>query len=124
MPGKESWFDHNYESSMMLACARDKVVPRMWPMIKSKKAIITIVCTGNQLLKLVDLPPRQKYNKEYFMNETLEGSNEECNRSAGYRVTKTMKTHLDNCQVQNTTESWQKIRGMKKNRLVHPPYSP
>jgi hypothetical protein len=87
----------------MFARARDEVVPRVSPTIRSKKVMVTIFFIANRLLKLVYLPQGQKYNKEYFMNEILEGINQESNHGTGYRVTKTMKIHMDNCRVH---DSW------------------
>jgi hypothetical protein len=63
----------------------------------SKKSMITIFFTGNRLIKLAYLPRGQKYNKEYFINAILEGINKECNHGVGYRHTKHMKIHMDNC---------------------------
>jgi hypothetical protein len=55
-------------------------------------------------------------------NEMMEGINQECNRTAGYRVTEMMKIHMDNCRTHNAPEIWQEIRRMKIERLIHPPY--
>ena len=124
MTGDESWFYYAYESPTMFAPSRDEVIPRVSPTIGSKKVMITIFFTGNRLLKLAYLPQGQKYNQEYFINEILEGINQECNRGAGYRVTKTMKIHMDNCRVHNALETSRAIGRMKIERLVQPPYSP
>jgi hypothetical protein len=119
----ESWLDSKDESPTMLARARDEVVPRVLPSIGSKKAMITIFFTGTRLLKLFDSPQGQKWNKDDFINEILEGSSQKCNRSAGYKVTKMMKIQLDNRGVHRTPETWQEMRRMKIETLVHPLYS-
>jgi ATP-dependent Lon protease len=59
--------------------------------------MLTIFITANRFLKLASLPQGQKYNKEYFLNEKLKGINQECNPGTGYRVTKVMTIHMDNC---------------------------
>jgi hypothetical protein len=74
------------------------------------------------LAGLVHLPPWQKYNNKYFINEIPEGITEECNYGAGCQITKTIKIQMDNSRVCNALETAEKIR--KKERLVHPPYSP
>jgi histone-lysine N-methyltransferase SETMAR len=124
MTGNESWFDDNYEWPTVLARARDEVVPRASPTIGSKKVMVTIFLTANRLVKLVYLPQRQKYNQEHFINEILEGINQECNHGTGHTVTKTMRIHIDNCRVQNVLETSQAIGRMKIKRLAHPPDSP
>jgi hypothetical protein len=124
MTEDKSWFYYNYELPTMFARARDEVVPRESPTIRSKKVIVTIFFTANRLVKLVYLPQGQKYNKKYFINEILEGINQECNHGTGYRVTKTMKIHMDNCRVRNALETSQTIGRMKIERLAHRPYSP
>jgi hypothetical protein len=91
----------------MLVRARDEVVPRVSPTKGSKKVMVRIFFTANRLVKLVYLLQVQKYNKEYFLNETSEGINQECNHGTGYTVTKTMKIHMDNCRVHN---SWKHCR--------------
>jgi hypothetical protein len=53
MNGDESWFYYNYESPTMFACARDEVVSRVLPTIRSKKVMVTIFFTANRLVKLV-----------------------------------------------------------------------
>jgi hypothetical protein len=60
--------------------------------------MIRIFFTANRLLKLAYLPSGQKYRKEYFNNETVKGINQQCDQGAGYRVTNTMKIHMDNCR--------------------------
>jgi hypothetical protein len=45
------------------------------------------------LLKLVHLPEGQKCTKEYFVNEILEGIDEECNHGAGHRIAKTLESN-------------------------------
>jgi hypothetical protein len=107
MTEDESWFYYNYKSPTTFARARDEVGPRVSPMIASTKVMVTIFFTANRLLKLVYLPQGQKYNKEYFISEILEGINEECNHVTGYRVTKMMTIHMDNCRVHN---SWKHCR--------------
>jgi histone-lysine N-methyltransferase SETMAR len=124
MTGDESWFYYNYESPTVFARARDEVVPRVSPTIGSKKVMITIFFTANRLMRLVYLPQGQKCNKEHFINEILEGINDECNHDTGYRVTKTLKIHMDNCRVHNAMEASQAIGRIKIKRLAHPPYSP
>jgi hypothetical protein len=71
--------------------------------------MITIFFTGNRLARLVYLSQGQKYNKEYFINEILEGINRGLNGGAGTRTTKTLKTPMDNCP-------W-------CSRAIHPPLS-
>jgi hypothetical protein len=61
--------------------------------------MVRIFCTANRLLKVADLPQGQKYNKEYFSNETVKGINRECNQGSGYRVTNPMKIQMDDCRV-------------------------
>jgi histone-lysine N-methyltransferase SETMAR len=89
-----------------------------------EKSEVIIFFTANRLVKLVYLPQGQKYNKKYFINEILEGINQECNHGTGYRATKTMEIHMDNCRVENALETSQAIGQMTIERLVHPPYSP
>jgi histone-lysine N-methyltransferase SETMAR len=124
MTGDESWFYYNYESPTMFAHTRDEVVPRVSPTIRSITMMVIIFFTANRLVKLVYLPQEQKYNKEYFTNEILEGINLECNHGTGHTVTKTMKIHMDNCGVHNALETSQTIGRMKIERLAHPPHSP
>jgi hypothetical protein len=124
MTGDESWFYYNYESPTMFARARDEVVPRVSPTIGSPNMMAIIFFTANGLVKLVSVPQGQKYNKEYFINEISEGINQDCNHGTGYRVTKTMNIHMDNCGVQNALETSQAIGRMKIERLAYPPYSP
>jgi hypothetical protein len=69
------------------------------------------------------LPQEKKCNKEYFSNEMLEGIHEECNHGAGHQITKAMKIHVDNSRAHNVLETAEKICKMKRERLVHPPYS-
>jgi hypothetical protein len=107
MTGDETWFYYNYEPPTIFARARDEVVPRVSPTIGSKKVIVTIFFTANRLVTLVYLPRGQKYNKEYFINEILEGINQQCNHGTRYRVTKTMKIHMDKCRVH---DSWKHCR--------------
>jgi histone-lysine N-methyltransferase SETMAR len=76
------------------------------------------------LLRHVYLPQGQKYNQKYFTYERLEGINQECNHGVGYRVTKTMSIHMDNCLGHQALETSRAIGRMKIERLVHPPYSP
>jgi hypothetical protein len=61
--------------------------------------MVTTFFTANLLLKPAYLFQEQKYNKEYFLNETLEGINQEYNHCTGFRVTKAMKIQMDNCRV-------------------------
>jgi hypothetical protein len=61
---------------------------------------------------------------EYLIHEILQGINQECNRGAGYWVTKMTKIHLDNCRVCYAPEAWQEMHRMKIQKLIHPPYSP
>jgi hypothetical protein len=93
------------------------------PTIGSKKVMLTIFFTANRLVKLVYLPQGQKYNKEYFINEILEGINQKCNHGTRYRVTKTIIIHMDNCRVHHALETLQAIGRMKIERLAHPLYS-
>jgi hypothetical protein len=86
--------------------------------------MITIFFTGNRLLRLVSFPQGQKSNKEYFHIHVLDGTNQECDRDAGYQVTKTMTIQMDNYRVHHSLETSREIRGMMIERLVHPPYSP
>jgi hypothetical protein len=99
MTGDERWFSSNYDSPIMFARPRDEVVPRVSPTIGPKKVIVTIFFTANRLVKRVYFPQGQKYTKEYFTNEILEGINQECNHGTGYRVTTTMTIHMDNRRV-------------------------
>jgi hypothetical protein len=85
----------------MFAGARDEVVPKGSPTTGSKKVMSIIFFTASRLMKLIYLPQGQKYNKDYFINEILEGINQQCHHSTGYRVTKTMIIHMDNCRVHN-----------------------
>jgi hypothetical protein len=124
MTGDERWFHYAYDSPAMFASERVEVVPRVSQTIASKKAMITIFFTGNRLARLVYLTQGQKYNKEYFINEILEGINRGLNGGAGTRTTKTLKIHMDNCQVRNALDTADKLRSMKLTRLPHPPYSP
>jgi hypothetical protein len=86
--------------------------------------MITIFVTSNRLLRLVFLPQGQKYNREYFINEILEGINEECNHGVGYRVTKTLKIRMDNCRIHNARDKTAEILAMGLTQLSHPAYSP
>jgi hypothetical protein len=61
--------------------------------------MMAIFLTANRLLKHAYFRQRPKYNKEYFINEILEGSNQECNQGTGYRVRKTMTIHMDDRRV-------------------------
>jgi histone-lysine N-methyltransferase SETMAR len=124
MTGDESWFYYNDESSTVFTRARDEVVPRVSSTICSKKVMVTIFFTVIRLLRLPHLPQGQKCHKEYFMNEILEGINQECNQGTGHRVTKTMTIQMDRCRVHNALETSQVIGRMKIERLAHPPYSP
>jgi hypothetical protein len=124
MTRDKSWFYSAYESPTMFVRSRDEVIPRASPTIGSKKVMVTIFFTGNRLLKLAYLPQGQKYNQEYFINEILEGINQECNQGAGYRVTKTMKIQMDNCREHNALETSRAIGRMKIERLIQSPYSP
>jgi hypothetical protein len=63
--------------------------------------MVTIFFTANRLLKVGDLPQGQKYNKEYFINETPKGINRECNQGSVYRARKTMKIEMDDCRAHN-----------------------
>jgi hypothetical protein len=101
MTGDESWFYYNYDSPTIFARARDKAVPRAPPTTGSKRLMVAIFFTANRLMKLASFPQRQKYNKEYFINEILEGINQECNQDTGYMVTKTMKIQIDKCRGHN-----------------------
>jgi hypothetical protein len=101
MTGDESWFYYNDESPTMFARARDEVVPRVSPTIGSKKVMVTIFFTTNRFVKLVSSPQGQKYNKKHFINEILEGINQECNHGTGYMVTKVMTLHMDHCRGYN-----------------------
>jgi histone-lysine N-methyltransferase SETMAR len=124
MTKDESWFYYAYEFPNMFARARDEVVSRVSSTIGSQNVMITIFFIANRLLKLTYLPQGEKYNKEYFLNEILEGINRECNQGTRYSVTKTTKIHLNDCRVHDTLETKQAIGRMKIERLAHPPYSP
>jgi histone-lysine N-methyltransferase SETMAR len=124
MTGDESWFYYSYDSSSMFARDRASVVPRVSKTIGSKKAMITIFFTGRRLLRLVYLPQGQKYNKEYFVSEILQGIGDACNHGHGNRGTKSMKIHMDNCRVHNAADTTAILCRLKLTRLTHPPYSP
>jgi hypothetical protein len=51
MTGYERWFSYNYDSPTIFARARDEVGSRVTPTIRSKKVMVTIFVTVNQLLK-------------------------------------------------------------------------
>jgi histone-lysine N-methyltransferase SETMAR len=124
MTGDESWFYYQYESDAMYAHSRNEVIPRVSKAIDSKKCMVTIFFTGERLLNLAQLPRGQKYNGEYFVKEILEDINATCNQGAGYRHTKHMSIHMDNCRVHNSEWSTAVIQRLKLTRLPHPPYSP
>jgi hypothetical protein len=124
MTGAGSWSYNADDSSAMFAHDGTEVVPRVSRTIGSKKAMITVFCTANRLLKLAYLPQGQKCNREYLINEIFEGINEECNHGVGYRVTTTLKSHMDNCRIHNAQDTPAKIGTMKLTRLSHPAYSP
>jgi hypothetical protein len=71
--------------------------------------MVTIFITVNRFLKLAYLPQGQKYNEEYFLNEKLKGINQECNYGTGYRVTKVMTIHLDDCRGHNPWEHYRQL---------------
>jgi hypothetical protein len=98
MTGDDRWFYDNSDSPTIFARARDEVVPRVSRTIGSKKVMVIIFFTVNRLLKRAYLSQGQKYNKEYFVNEILEGISQECNQGIGYRVTKTLTIEMDNSQ--------------------------
>jgi bifunctional N-acetylglucosamine-1-phosphate-uridyltransferase/glucosamine-1-phosphate-acetyltransferase GlmU-like protein len=71
--------------------------------------MMMIVFTATRLLRLVHLPQGQKCNQKYFMNDVLEGIEEECNHVAGYRVTKPTEIHMDNSRLHSSLETAEKI---------------
>jgi hypothetical protein len=52
----------------------------------------------------------QKFNKEYFINEILEGTNKECNQGTGYRITKATNIYIGISRVHNALETAEKKR--------------
>jgi hypothetical protein len=120
MTGHKSWFYYNYESPTMFAGARDEVVPRVSPTIRSKKVMITTFFTANRLVKLVYLPRRQKYNKEYVINKMLKGVNQECNHGTRYMVTMRTKSHMDNCRVHNERKHCRRLTERRpRDWIIH-----
>jgi hypothetical protein len=105
---------------MMFARARDEVVPRLSPTMGPKKVMVTIFFTADRLVALIYFPQGQKYNKEYFINEILEGINQECNHGTGYWVIKTMKININDCRVHNALDTLQAIGRIKIERLAYP----
>jgi hypothetical protein len=75
MTGSQSRFGHNYEFPIMFASGRDEVIPKLSQMINLEKVRITIFFTGRRLPRLAHLCHGQKYHKEDFINEILEGIN-------------------------------------------------
>jgi hypothetical protein len=63
--------------------------------------MIAIFFTGTQLPRLACFPQDQKCNRKSFTNEIVESINQECNPGAGYRITKMMKIHMDQCRAHN-----------------------
>jgi histone-lysine N-methyltransferase SETMAR len=124
MTGDESWFFYAYDSPAMYAQERTSVIPRISPAIDTKKTMITIFFTGDQLIHLAALSRGMNFNKEYFINEILEGIHQSCNQGSGYQVTKTIKIHMDNARVHNSREVCIELGKLKLTRLPHPPYSP
>jgi hypothetical protein len=83
--------------------------------------MITIFVTGNRLIQHAHFQGGQKYNKEHFINAILEGINEECNQGVGYRHTKHMKIHMDNCRVHNAQQTTEKgAAGSFKDLITQP----
>jgi histone-lysine N-methyltransferase SETMAR len=124
MTGDESWFYYQYESDAMFAHSRDEVIPRVSKTIDAKKVMFTIFFTGTQLVNLAQLPRGRKYNAEYFINVTLEAIHVTCSNHDGYRHTKHMSIHMENCKVHNAAVSTGKIEKLKLTKLAHRPYSP
>jgi hypothetical protein len=107
----------------MFAHSRDEVIPRVSKTIDATMVMFTLFFTGTQLVNLAQLPRGRKYNAEYFINEILEDIHVTCNNHDGYRHTKHMSIHMENCQVHNAAVSMAKIEKLKLTRLAHPAYS-
>ena len=123
LTGDESWF---YLQSVhdLIWLQRDEEPPvKEKKMIDSPKMMLTVFWNPEGFLISNVLPPHQKFNSEYFINQILQPIYEKLSSKAEY-FRKTITLHFDNSKVHTSGKVQEYMNSHNMKRAVEPPYLP
>ena len=92
-------------------------------MINSPKMLLTVFWNPKGFLISNFLPPHQKFNSEYFINQILQPMYEKLSSKAEF-FGKIITLHFDNSKVHTSGKVQEYMNSHNMKRAVQPPYSP
>lgn len=122
--GDESWFYLRYFHRFIYAQSREKVENIPKRLISEPKFMFTIFWNPWCFFIINVLPPSQKFNSEYFINQILKPLGEKLYPNGRKKYSKKYSLHFDNAKPHTSLKTKNFISNSELSQLPHPPYSP